>query len=326
MSDRAVHVLRSIDREAAPSSGKSTEFTAAALTRRCRLMKTATRALISGCGGGEGAAATISAATGRHVRQQRMSDCGSMHAPDMLRIDEVAALEEVAPRDAQWPPVTRALATEHGFLLVPLRQSAASGRELHGLLSALFRESGEAGARISESIADGSMTQAEAEACLAEVNEMMISGRCICRRAPNGVPGVTVRVNVMGCPVHDLRSGKDGGDDEPWSQIDRAERDRALAEREGMGAKALTPLAGDDVRGLLGRDVPSGRLFEVRVAPGEDRFILSGLGLALQLDQVTAQALVDAARAGVRHCQQVHMKRLGDRVAHDISARWSVQA
>lgn len=172
MGDRAFHVVETSGAGAVPKAGKCQDFTAAHLTGGQRAMKAASRALVSACGGGEGAAATIEAATGKHARQQRMSACSSANAPDFFRIDEVDVLEEAAARDAQWPAVTRALAARRGFRLVPVRDGAGDGREIHGLLSALYRESGEAGALIAEAIADGHLDRAEAEACIAEIEQM----------------------------------------------------------------------------------------------------------------------------------------------------------
>lgn len=172
MGDRAFHIVSDKIDALPPKAGKAADFTGAELTASGLAMKAATRALVSGCGGGEGAAATIEAATGRHARQQRMSACGSANVPDFLRIDEVDVLEDAARRDAQWPHVTRALAARRGFRLVPVRMAASGGREVHVLLSNLYRESGEAGAQIAEAIADGQITAAEAEACLAEVRQM----------------------------------------------------------------------------------------------------------------------------------------------------------
>lgn len=160
------------DRQTFAKAGKADEFTPASLTAGQRAMKSASRALVIGCGGGEGAAATIEAGTGRSARQQRMSACGSINTPDFFRVDEIDVLEDAAHRDAQWPPVTRALALRRGFRLVPVREATSDGREIHGLLSQLYRESGEAGALIAEAIADGQMTAAERDACLIEVAQM----------------------------------------------------------------------------------------------------------------------------------------------------------
>lgn len=172
MVERALHVVSDSGGADGPKAGKGSGFTAGELTGAGLVLKAATRALVSSCGGGEGAAATIEAATGRHARQQRMSACGSANAPDFLRIDEVDVLEDAARRDGQWPAVTRAMAARRGFRLVPVRAAMSSGREIHALLSALYRESGEAGAMIAEAIADGHVAEDEARACLCEVAQM----------------------------------------------------------------------------------------------------------------------------------------------------------
>lgn len=73
----------------------------------------------------------------------------------------------------------------------------------------------------------------------------------------------------------------------------------------------------DFIKGLLGQTPPPGRLFEVALIDGEARFQITGLGLGLQLDSVTAQALRDVLEHGIRHCQRIH---LTDRAAELVAS------
>lgn len=75
-------------------------------------LKVASKALVRAAGGGEAAAETCGG------RQQRMSDCGHSNTGDFLRIDEVAALEDVTAGTLGHPIVTRTLARRQGYDLV----------------------------------------------------------------------------------------------------------------------------------------------------------------------------------------------------------------
>lgn len=81
----------------------------------------------------------------------------------------------------------------------------------------------------------------------------------------------------------------------------------------GSGSSPEHPAGGlgDFVKGLFGQTPPPGRLFEVALAAGEARFTLTGFGLALQLDEVTAIALRGVIEHGIRHCQKIHLAERG---------------
>lgn len=124
--------------------------------------KAAQRALVHGCGGGEGAAATLTAATGVAVRQQRMSECGHVgHPQASLRVDEVAVLEAVAHRDAAWPPVTRFLAGQQGFVLVRLPDAPAGAADWLGGMGVLAGHAGTVTADIAAALASGGVVDAQ---------------------------------------------------------------------------------------------------------------------------------------------------------------------
>ncbi len=101
-------------------------------------LKAATKALIRAAGGTDGAAQTVGA------RQQRMSDCQCRNTADFLRVDELAALEDVAIPHDGWPHVTRALARRQGFELVRLPAAAPDCADWHTAIGALSKEAGEA--------------------------------------------------------------------------------------------------------------------------------------------------------------------------------------
>lgn len=124
--------------------------------------KAAQRRLVQACGGGEGAAASLTAATGRHVRQQRMSECGNVAHDAELRVSEVIALERVAHRDAGWPHVTRTLALAQGFALVALPDAPAGAADWLGGAGVLARHAGDLTHEITTALAaDGRVDASE---------------------------------------------------------------------------------------------------------------------------------------------------------------------
>lgn len=138
-----------------------------------RALKIATRATIHGCGGGEGAAATIAAVTGCAARQQRMSDCGNVHKPaDFLRVNEVGHLEDVAARDVSWPAITRALAARQGFDLVPIYKSPRKSGDWLSGVSALAHEAGDVVSQITAALTNGAVEEGEAAVILSEIEQL----------------------------------------------------------------------------------------------------------------------------------------------------------
>jgi hypothetical protein len=126
-----------------------------------RHLKVATRALVALCGGGEGAAATVGG------RQQRMSDCGNVNTADFLRLDEVAALEDVA---GDWP-VTRALAKRAGCVLLRLPDLPMSAENMVDATTEIIRETADVMTEMSVLFADGRVTAAESARFSSQVDE-----------------------------------------------------------------------------------------------------------------------------------------------------------
>jgi len=129
-----------------------------------RRLKRASKELVRAVGG-TGEAAEITGG-----RQQRMSDIGLANTPDFLRLDEIQQLEDEAIGVDGWPPVTRALARHHGFILVrvPARPAAA---DWHREMGELSGHAGEVVQTICVSLTDGKVVAAEATAIRAKVAE-----------------------------------------------------------------------------------------------------------------------------------------------------------
>lgn len=120
-------------------------------------LKIATRKAVKGVHG------TALAAEISGSRQQRMSDCQVPNTPDFLRLDEVHAIEEAGKGAPDWPPLTRAMARNHGFALLPLPDAGAiiGDSEWHAAIAAVSRETGEVVARVCGALSDGKVTPDE---------------------------------------------------------------------------------------------------------------------------------------------------------------------
>lgn len=118
-------------------------------------LKAATRRLIAACGGQESAALIPGMPIQRH---QSFSEAGSPAHPDrMLRIDVVALLEA----DCGLPLVTAALAKGTGHVLVALPAVAGGDARLLRVTAEALKEVSEVFARLSEYLADGTLSTDE---------------------------------------------------------------------------------------------------------------------------------------------------------------------
>jgi hypothetical protein len=90
-------------------------------------------------------------------RQQRISDCQLPNTPDFLRLDEAQAIEEAGRGSPDFPAITRAMARNHGFALLPLpdASSVIGTTDFHRALGDVSREAGEVVARVCAALADG---------------------------------------------------------------------------------------------------------------------------------------------------------------------------
>lgn len=121
----------------------------AQLSTRLQLLKSASRSLIRSFGG--------QVAAGEHLgkRHQRYSDVALPNTEDFLTIAEVMELESNTVGMADHPPVTRALAREQGFVLVPVSDDAADDHDWLTHVSRLSAEAGEITSDIAASVANG---------------------------------------------------------------------------------------------------------------------------------------------------------------------------
>jgi len=119
------------------------------LAPRLQLLKSATRALIRSFGG--------QVAAGEHLgkRHQRYSDVALPNTEDFLTIAEVMELEANTVGMADHPPVTRALAREQGFVLVPASDDTPDGHDWLTHVARLSAEAGEITSDIAASVANG---------------------------------------------------------------------------------------------------------------------------------------------------------------------------
>ena len=137
------------------------------LTPPEQMLKAASKALIAAAGG------QVACAEHLGTRQQRMSDVGLPNTPDFLRIDEVAALEDVTHGTLGHPHITHLLARRQGFTL--LRQPAAppDGTDLLKLVAETAKENGDVASAILNSLADGKITDVEQAEIVAQIDEQI---------------------------------------------------------------------------------------------------------------------------------------------------------
>ena len=136
------------------------------------MLKVATRGLVGAAQG------TVPAAKVCGTRQQRISDCGLPNTPDFLRIDEVAALEDVTVGQPGWPHVTQALCSRQGGVFVPVRTDAAGGDASLAAWSAyaarLSHEAGSLVAGLCEGLAeDKDVSRGRAAELLGKARELV---------------------------------------------------------------------------------------------------------------------------------------------------------
>ena len=116
-------------------------------------LKRATRSLVQAVGGNEAAIGFC-----RMKRHQSLSEYASVagdHAGAWMPLDVVADLEGVTAGVAGAPHVTRELARQAGFVLVPLPTAHGAGSEDFSLhLANIIRESADVTTKLSKHLAD----------------------------------------------------------------------------------------------------------------------------------------------------------------------------
>lgn len=105
--------------------------------------------------------------------QECVSAAGLTNTGVFLTLDEVAHLEDHAPREGQWPQVTRALAARQGFVLLPMPAGPTGASIWHQKLSEAAKESGEFFASVASALADRRIDAVEAGTSLKEMDEFL---------------------------------------------------------------------------------------------------------------------------------------------------------
>jgi hypothetical protein len=130
-----------------------------------RGLKTAFRALIDAVGGFDPASLVLK------FPVSKLSEAASLHRMDRApRIDHVAVLEALVGE----PLVTAQLARLSGHALLPQQAAPAAPAPL---LARVLREAGELGGVTAETLADGRVTQAERDALVAGLDELILSAQ-----------------------------------------------------------------------------------------------------------------------------------------------------
>lgn len=138
------------------------------LPPQAQQLKQASRDLVRAAGGQEAAAEQTGS------RQQRMSDVGLRNTADFLRIDEVAALEDITHGITGHPIVTRQLAKRQGYTLLRHPEAPPAGADLIKLVAEGAKENGDVASAILTSLADDGRIDATAQArILAQIDEQI---------------------------------------------------------------------------------------------------------------------------------------------------------
>lgn len=120
-----------------------------AIDFRGRRLKEATRVLHRSVGGVVDAGIVTGKCKSQHGHFQ------SQDAPDFATIDDVARLEAVAARGADWPPVTRLLCELAGGVFLPMPDVEAHEVPIALGVIAVAKEFGEVAEAVQDALADG---------------------------------------------------------------------------------------------------------------------------------------------------------------------------
>lgn len=112
-----------------------------------------------------------SAARALGTRQQRLSDCGRPNTPDFLRIDEVAALEDVTHGSVGHPHVTAALARRQGYVLLREPQALPDNGDLITMVAEMAKENGDVANAVLHAIVDRRIDNGECDHIIEQLNE-----------------------------------------------------------------------------------------------------------------------------------------------------------
>lgn len=126
-------------------------------------LKAATRQLVTTVGGPSAAALVT---RGDHQSVSRYGSANPEHGERFMPIDVVADLES----ECEQPIVTRMLAEQAGFLLVPMPR-AAGGLALQMITAKALKETSEVFVSLADSLGDGSLSADEAERVTRDIDE-----------------------------------------------------------------------------------------------------------------------------------------------------------
>lgn len=130
-------------------------------------IKRALRNAIHSCGGIDGAAATV---------EKSRSLVGSWHninQHDLPTLSDALALDEIAVIEGRRPEIVAAMARELGGVFLSLPQAEGEAGALALRVCELAKELGDVSARVSEAVADGTVTPSEASVAEVEVDELI---------------------------------------------------------------------------------------------------------------------------------------------------------
>lgn len=103
-------------------------------------------------------------------RQQRISDCGLINTSEFLPVDAVQKLESRTVDLPGWPHVTRTLARQQGFILVPAATAGGEG-DLTDHLCAVSAEAGDVMRALADAERDG-LTKERRGIALTQAHEL----------------------------------------------------------------------------------------------------------------------------------------------------------
>jgi hypothetical protein len=131
--------------------------------------KAAYRASVAACGGQDGVAIT----TGKS--QQRISLYGHPNSDVFPPLDVILAQEAVSHGTPGHPHVTRFFAREAGYELFKMPEPGEGPIRWGAICATLTKEHSDVVTHVCGALDDGTLTKAEAQKCLSELNEDLVA-------------------------------------------------------------------------------------------------------------------------------------------------------
>lgn len=130
-------------------------------------LKRALRSAIHGCGGIDGAAATV------EKSRSLVGSWNNINQHDLPTLLDALALDEIAVIDGKRPEIVAAMARELGGVFLALPQAEGDAGALALRVVEVAKELGDVSARVSEAVADNKVTAREASVAEVEVDELI---------------------------------------------------------------------------------------------------------------------------------------------------------